>query len=100
MLKMRQSLLAVLLVILPVAGVHSPAAAVDSPKPTPKPRVEITPVAALGQKVDVDLDQPFVVRPGQSARIEAEDVSLPGKGCDAARLAGPASSAAQRANAA
>ena len=47
MLYVRQSLLAMLLVILSVGGLYSPAAAVDTPKPTPTPglKVEITPVA-------------------------------------------------------
>jgi hypothetical protein len=76
MLKMRQSVLAMLLVILPVAGVHSPVTAVDIPKPPPKPTVQVTPIAASGQKVDVELNQPFVLRPGQTARVEAEDVSV------------------------
>ena len=82
MLYMRQSLLAMLLVILSVGGLYSPAAAADTPKPTPTPglKVEITPVATPitgdGKTVDVDLDQPFVLRQGQTGRIEAEDVSV------------------------
>ena len=82
MLYMRQSLLAMLLVVLSVGGLYSPAAAADTPKPTPTPglKVEITPVAtpvsAAGKTVDVDLDQPFVLRQGQTGRIEAEDVSV------------------------
>ena len=82
MLYMRQSLFAMLLVILSVGGLYSPAAAADTPKPTPTPKlkIEITPVAAqvtaAGKTVDVDLDQPFVLRPGQTGRIEAQDVSL------------------------
>ena len=82
MLYMRQSLLAALLVILSVGGVYSPAAAADAPKPTPTPalKVEIMPVATPitgdGKTVDVDLDQPFVLRQGQTGRVEADDVSV------------------------
>ncbi len=78
MLYMRQSLFAMLLVILSVGTLYSPAAAVDTPKPTPTPelKVEITPIAASGKTVYVDLDQPFVLRPGQTGRSEAEDLSV------------------------
>ncbi|MFN8466434.1 MAG: hypothetical protein U0X20_12825 [Caldilineaceae bacterium] len=86
MLYMRQSLLAMLLVILSVGGFYSPAAAADTPKPTPTPglKVEITaaatpvatPITGDGKTVDVALDQPFLLRQGQTGRIEAEDVSV------------------------
>ena len=78
----RQSLLAMLLVTLSVGGLYAPAAAADAPKPTPTPglKVEITaaatPVTADGKTVDVDLDQPFILRQGQTGRVEAEDVSV------------------------
>ena len=35
-----------------------------------------TPITGDGKTVDVDLDQPFVLRQGQTGRIEAEDVSV------------------------
>lgn len=82
MLYVRQSLLAMLLVILSVGGIYSPAAAADAPKPTPTPRLKVeitaaaTPVTGDGKTVDVDLDQPFILRQGQTGRIEAEDVSV------------------------
>ena len=71
-----------LLVILSVGGLDSPAAAANTPKPTPTPglKIEITPVVTPitgdGKTVGIALDQPFVLRPGQTARNEAEDVSL------------------------
>lgn len=82
MLYVRRSLLAMLLVILSVGGLDSPAAAANTPKPTPTPglKIEITPVVTPitgdGKTVGIALDQPFVLRPGQTARNEAEDVSL------------------------
>ncbi len=90
MLYVRQCLLAMLLVILSVGGLYSPAAAADTPKPTPTPglKVEITaiatsiatpfatPMAGDGKTVDVAWDQPFVLRQGQTGRIEAEDFSV------------------------
>ena len=82
MLYVRQSLLAMLFVILSVGGLYSPAAAADTPKPTPTPGLKIeikpvvTPVTGDGKTVDVALDQPFLLRQGQTGRIESEDVSV------------------------
>lgn len=82
MLYVRQSLLAMLLVILSVGGLYSPAAAADTPKPTPTPGLKVdimpaaTPITGDGKTVDVDLDQSFVLRQGQTGRVEAEDVSV------------------------
>jgi hypothetical protein len=78
MLYARQSLLAMLFAVLSVGGLYLPAAAADAPKPTPTPgpKVEMTPISAPGKIVDVDLDKPFELHPGQTARSEAEDVSV------------------------
>ncbi len=81
MLYVRQSLFAMLFVLLAVGGLCAPAVA-DTPKPTPTPSLKVdimpaaTPITGDGKTVEVALDQPFVLRPGQTGRVEAEDVSL------------------------
>ncbi len=50
--------------------------ATPTSEPTPEPTAQATPISGPGKSLNAALGQPFLLRPGQTARLKAEDMSV------------------------